>query len=80
MKKKKTNDYLKLPYTIEFRREDSNGQEGGWFARVVELPGCITEGNTLKETAEMIHDAMASWIEVALEDGRPIPLPKPSKA
>ncbi len=48
--------------------------------RVVELPGCIIEGDTLEEAAEMIQDAMASWIEVALEDGRPIPLPKPSEA
>ncbi len=74
---KSLNDYLSLPCTIEFRHEepDDNGT-AAWFARVVELPGCITEGDTLEEAATMIQDAIASWIEVALEDGRPIPEPK----
>ena len=63
---------LRLPYTIELVRED----EFAWFARVVELPGCVTEGDNPQEATAMIYDAMAAWIEVALEDGRPIPEPK----
>ena len=79
-KKKSLSDYLSLPYTIEFRREepDSDGV-AAWFARVIELPGCMTEGDTLEEAAEMIQDAMAAWIEVALKEKRPIPEPKPAE-
>lgn len=78
--KKKLNDYLSLPYTIEFRREEPD-DDGSmtWFARVIELPGCMTEGDTLEEAARMIQDAMAAWIEVALDEGRPIPEPKPTE-
>ena len=64
--------YLSLPYTIQFRRD-----EDAWFAEVVELPGCMTEEDTLAEAAEMIVDAMKGWIEIALEDGLPIPEPRP---
>ena len=77
MNNRDLSDYLKLPYTIEFRREVTDEAEGEtWFARVVELPGCMTEGDTLEEAAALIKDAMAAWIEVALEDKRPIPEPK----
>ncbi|MFO7633094.1 MAG: toxin-antitoxin system HicB family antitoxin [Caldilinea sp.] len=66
--------YLSLPYTIELIREDDTT----WFARVVELPGCITEGDSGEDTFAMIQDAMAGWIDIALEDGRVIPEPRPT--
>lgn len=65
--------YLALPYTIEIIQEDAEI----WFARVKELPGCMTEGDSAQEAAEMILDAKKAWIEVALEDGQPIPEPRP---
>ena len=65
--------YLALPYTIEIIQEDAET----WFARVKELPGCMTEGDSAQEAAEMILDAKKAWIEVALEDGQPIPEPRP---
>lgn len=67
------NYYLSLPYTIELIREDDTT----WFARVAELPGCMTEGDSAADAVDMIQDAMAGWIELALEDGRAIPEPKP---
>jgi len=71
-KRRDLNYYLALPYTIQITRED----ETTWFARVVELPGCMTEGDTPEEVADMIQDALASWLAVALEDGRLIPEPQ----
>ena len=71
MSKMTLDDYLKLPYTIEIIRDG-----GGYFAKVVELPGCMTQADTFTEIAEMINDAMTLWIESALEDGETIPLPK----
>jgi antitoxin HicB len=71
---KDLNYYLSLPYTFELIRED----ETTWFARVVELPGCITEGDSREDAIAMIQDAMAGWIEIALADGHPIPEPRSS--
>jgi antitoxin HicB len=76
MDARKVEDYLRLPYTIEVIR-DNDEENPGWVARVVELPGCITQGDTFEELREMIEDAMRGWIEVALEDGIPIPEPRP---
>lgn len=72
------DEYLKLPYHIEIIR-DEDEENPGWVARVIELPGCITQGDTFEELGEMIEDAMRGWIGVALEDGIPIPEPAPDE-
>lgn len=67
--------YLDLPYTIELR----NTPGEGWFVRVKELPGCMSQGETAEEALAMIQDAMRGWLEVALEHGDPIPEPRPEE-
>jgi len=69
------DDYLKLPYTIEVIRDESDGLPG-YVARVVELPGCLTQANDFEELGEMVEEAMRLWIETALEDGQVIPQPR----
>jgi len=64
-------DYLRLPYTIQLRQYE----DGTFFAEVAELPGCMTEADTAQEALDMIRDAMAGWIEVALAQGMTIPEP-----
>jgi antitoxin HicB len=64
--------YLSAPYV---RMIIPNTEEGGYLAEVLELPGCITEGDTLEEAYQNLEDAMAGWIETSLEDNRPIPEP-----
>jgi antitoxin HicB len=70
--KKKIGDYLKLPYTRELVPEP----EGGWFVRIKELPGCISQGDTPQEALAMIDDALRGWLEVALQHGEQIPQPR----
>lgn len=78
MVKRTVDEYLRLPYTIEVFRDDDE-ENPGWVARVVEFPGCITQGDTFEELGEMIEDAMRGWISVALEDGQDIPEPRPEE-
>ncbi len=73
---KSIDDYLAMPYTIEVVRDESQ-EYSGWFARVIELPGCMTQADTFEELGGMIEDAMRVWIEAALEDGQTIPEPRP---
>lgn len=40
-------------------------QEGGYWAEVPTLPGCITEGDTVQEVIANVKDAIAGWLEVA---------------
>lgn len=67
--------YIKLPYTIEIVPY----ADGGYFGRIKELEGCMTEGNTLEEVLELLEDAKRAWLETALEDGIEIPLPESMK-
>jgi antitoxin HicB len=62
--------YLALPYRIELTPDD-----GEWVVSMPELPGCLSQGATVEEAVAMIREAQRLWIEVALEDGVPIPLP-----
>jgi predicted RNase H-like HicB family nuclease len=63
--------YLGLPYTIEVVRE----AEDVWLAQVRELRGCATQTETWDAVYPMIREAMALWIETALEDKQAIPEP-----
>jgi antitoxin HicB len=78
MANRTVEDYLNLPYTIQVTH-DVGADYDVWFGKVVELPGCITETDTLEELGPMILDAMRGWIETALEDGQTVPKPRPAE-
>lgn len=65
-------DYLALPYT-EWVRPDT--EEGGYYAGVEELPGCLADGESRAEALERLQDAKRSWLATALEFGDHIPMP-----
>lgn len=69
-------DYLDLPYTIRITHDRSDDGCEGFVAEVEELPGVISQGETLEDAAASIKDAMLGWISVALEDGLEIPEPR----
>ncbi len=47
-----------------------------YVVTVPELPGCRTHGQTYEEAVRQGQDAIESWIMVAQELGRPVPLPQ----
>jgi len=69
---KKLDYYISLPYTIQLVPYG----DGSYFAQIAELPGCMTEGDTLDETMWMIEDAKKEWISAGLELGHSIPEPE----
>jgi predicted RNase H-like HicB family nuclease len=42
-------------------------EEGGFWAEVPALPGCVTEGDTLEDTLSNIREAAEGWLEVAAQ-------------
>jgi len=64
--------YLHLPYRITIQPDPT----GGYVVSVPDLPGCISQGDTVEEAMKMIEDAKKAWISVALEDGDQIPEPE----
>jgi len=63
--------YLKLQYPITIYPDI----EGGYVAQIKDLPGCLTQGETIEETMININEARELWIETAYEAGDNIPLP-----
>jgi len=42
---------------------------------VPDLPGCFSAGDTLDEALSNAEEAVAAWIDSALDDGDPVPGP-----
>ncbi|MGZ4201574.1 MAG: sigma-70 family RNA polymerase sigma factor [Thermoleophilaceae bacterium] len=63
--------YLERPYHIVLVREN-----GGWTARVEELPGCEAHGETADEATGAIRESMEAWITDALAKRREVPEPR----
>lgn len=40
-------------------------EEGGYWAEVPALPGCVTEGETMDEVMANLKDAIQGWLSVA---------------
>ncbi len=38
-------------------------EEGGYWAEVPALPGCITEGDTLDEVVANLNEAITGWLQ-----------------
>ncbi len=64
-------DYFNLNYPITLYPES----DGGYTIVIADLPGCISQGDTLEESIANIQEAKVAWIETAWECGDPIPLP-----
>lgn len=71
---KSVKDYLKLPYNYII--QPINDESGFYFyARVLELDGCQSTGETFEEAYDNLREAMYGWIETKLEGGFEVPLP-----
>lgn len=71
---KNVEDYMKLPYN--YIVQPVNDESGSYFyARILELDGCQSTGETFEEAYENLKEAMRGWIETKLEGGFEVPLP-----
>jgi predicted RNase H-like HicB family nuclease len=46
-------------------------EEGGFWAEVPALRGCVSEGNTLDEVVANLREAARGWLEAAAEQNPP---------
>ncbi len=67
--KKMLDEYMALPYRREVVEDK---EEGGYVASYLDLPGCITCGETVESVVANALDAKKAWIAAALEEGTAI--------
>ena len=41
-----------------------DAEEGGFWAEVPALPGCVTEAETFEELLQNLYDAVEGWLAV----------------
>jgi predicted RNase H-like HicB family nuclease len=50
--------------------------EDGWYmAKVLDFPGVVTQGRTLRSAQRMVRDALKLAVECLTEGGSPLPRP-----
>jgi len=64
--------YVRAPFV---RMLVPDEEEGGFVAEVLELPGCISEGETPEEAYRNLDDALRGWVLASLKQRKPIPAP-----
>jgi antitoxin HicB len=64
-------DYLQLNYPVTFYPES----RGGYTVMIKDLPGCISQGDTLEEAMQNIQEAKIAWLETAIAYQDEIPSP-----
>ena len=60
---------LQYPYVVQ------PDPDGGYVIFYPDLPGCLSEAETLDEIPAMAEDARTGWIETEYEHSRNIPEP-----
>lgn len=69
--RKPLTDYLKAEYSFNVIAD----QDGGYVVIFPDLPGCMTQIETLDELVAMATEARELWIETEYERGAEIPEP-----
>jgi predicted RNase H-like HicB family nuclease len=53
------------------------GDKGWIVGQVLDFPDAASQGRTLKSARKMLRDALREMAEALMEDGQPLPTPKP---
>jgi antitoxin HicB len=63
---------LDYPFQVRPLPEEEGG---GYLIEFTDLPGCLSDGETIEEAVTNGADAVRSWVETAREFGDPVPPP-----
>ena len=68
---------MKYIYSAVFTPSEDGAK---YYARIPDLPGCITTGSSLQDAITQITDAASGWLVVAEDEGLPISSATPQSA
>jgi antitoxin HicB len=71
MTRRALEDYLAMQYPFQVIADP----DGGYVVVFPDLPGCMTQAETIDEVSAMADDARRSWISAVYQDGEEVPLP-----
>jgi predicted RNase H-like HicB family nuclease len=59
-------------FVMKYKVVIHKAEEGGYWAEVPAVPGCLSQGETVDEVMENIHEALAACMETLAEMGKPV--------
>ncbi|MGA2386731.1 MAG: type II toxin-antitoxin system HicB family antitoxin [Candidatus Bathyarchaeia archaeon] len=59
---------------LRYRVIIEKDEDGVLIARVPDLPGCATEGNTKQELMKNVREAIQAYLEALKQHGEPVPI------
>ena len=68
------SEILKRPYHFTVIREE---EDGSWFGRVLEFPGCFSAGDTAEEALRNLFEVAEAWVDACLHQPHAISIPDP---
>lgn len=54
----------------------SRQRGGGYLVEFPDLPGCLTDGDTVEKALENAREALSGWLFVAIKHGDQLPVPR----
>lgn len=51
------------------------GEKFGFWCEFPDLPGCFSDGDDFEDLMKNAADALESWMDAWVEDGKPLPAP-----
>jgi antitoxin HicB len=60
---------MKIQYPLRVHK----AEDSGYWAEFPDLPGCVTQGDTLKETLDNAQEALSGWIASRFERNFEVP-------
>jgi predicted RNase H-like HicB family nuclease len=70
------NEITNLPLILPRLVVDRSDEDGVWIAEAPDLKPCAAHGDTPEQAISELRTAMALWLEVAREEGWPLPAPR----
>ncbi len=71
----KAEKLAELPFTVEVELDETTDSQPVYLARILELDGCMSQGETIEQAVENLRLAKIDFIQSLLEDGLPVPKP-----
>lgn len=68
----RAEEFFDLPWS----REVLADEDGGYVARIPELPGCFADGDSIEEALSNLEVVMRDWLAISVDRGDSIPVPR----
>ncbi|MGH8906830.1 MAG: toxin-antitoxin system HicB family antitoxin [Egibacteraceae bacterium] len=71
MDNRRIEELVRLPWS----RQVVADEDGVFLASIPELDGCFIDGSSMEDALERLEDILREWLELAVQEGVPIPQP-----